>query len=469
MTNLLDRLRTLFPEPERKPVDGAALLWCTLAVVIGAAVSLGRTAGPGPFDTLAGEDAQPLLNDALNQNALRNIITPFVGYFQLAARLLAELPVLFPISWAAAVMSISSAIVCALLALTVYVAAAAHFPSRMARLMVSAPLLFSATAENWVSENHNRPATIHFFLVYTLLWLLLWRPASRSGRVTQVVLVVVTGLSTIVAVVFIPLALLRLWVLRDRLSLAMAAALAAAGVTQWAGLHFGLTSRPWSIARYEPLWAAQQLVSWAVPHSVLGWNFMFVAPGDPAFTIEALWRASVAWLLVLAIVVCAFRRLTSPQWLLAAVAAVQACLYITMAISANGIVTQRYLMTFQMMLFTALVALLLPSDRLSARVAKLPIVAFAVLVVAIGAVNYRHNMTYRHIGPRWAEQIAGARQACANPRTKTAIVRAAPPPYTTVVKVPCHLLQVATFPCPDPYCVTVDPGVAEVYLDGSRP
>ncbi|WP_203913362.1 hypothetical protein [Rhizocola hellebori] len=459
------QLSKLFPETEARPRPKRALLWSALAVFAGTIVSLARTTGAGPFQTIWEEDARDLLTDALMSPTAYNLVKPYVGYFQVGPRIMGEVAALFPISWAAAILSIQAAMLCAVLALGVYIASGTHLRHPLARFLVSAPMLFSPTAENWASEIYNRPATIQFFLVYAMFWFVLWVPGGRAGRIVQVAAIGMSAISTFLVVILIPLAVVRLWVRRDRLSLMMAGLLTSGLVIQMAGLYFGLTDRNFASPRQDPFWALQSFVLWAMPHSMLGWNQAWMLSEHPV-SLDHVLRAVVAWLIVLAAVAVAFYRLTRPRWLLAAVAFAHAVALACMTIMANGMITQRYLLPVEMLIFTALAALLIPAsrpmaDRRAFALAHAPLAVLTCFLLLVSAVNYRHNDTYRHKGPLWTQQVKLGAESCSEWSARREVtLRSGPAPYYSLVVVPCHVFRTYRW-CEWPYCVQIDDGVPD--------
>jgi hypothetical protein len=125
-----------------------------------------------------------------------------------------------------------------------------------------------------------------------------------------------------------------------------------------------------------------------------------------------------------------------------------------MTIMSNGGVTQRYLMPVEMLLFTAIVALLVPAEGLRPAVTYAPIVAFTVLVLVVSAFNYRWTNTYRHDAPRWTDQVKLAAIECQQPGRREVSVRSGPRPWYSLVTVPCHALHGTSW-CQDPFCVEV--------------
>jgi hypothetical protein len=431
-------------------------------VVVGAALSLARTTGTGPLQSVWEEDARDVLTDALTLPTVEALAKPVAGYHVLVPRLLGELATLFPLSWAAAVLSVSAAIITALLAVLVYVASGPHLRHPLARLLVSAPVITAPVAENVVAEVYNRPVCLHFFALYAVFWVLLWTPATRRGRIVAVVTVGLTAFSTAIAAFMIPLALARLAVRRDRWSAAMATLLVVAAV-----LNTTVDGGRGDVAgfRLEPKWAALHYVVWAVPNSMLGFRATSDLANLPSDFHGVLNRnvhlIVLAWALialaVLTAMVAARRGWVRPAWGLAALAAGHSVAVLCLMIMANRVITQRYLVPAELLLFAALVALLRPARPTDWRAGAAALVAFGLFLAAISVHNFRFDDTNRARAPRWTDQIAQAAARCrADPGLAYVVVRGGPQPHWSIVLVPCVELR-KKIDCPTPSCVFLDP------------
>ncbi len=449
-------LERLFPPSEPRPIRRRNVLLGLLAVAVGTVVSLARTTGTGPFQSIWEEDARDLLTDALNRPGAYNLVKPYVGYFQVGPRALAEVATFFPLSWAAAVLSLEAAILTAAMTLAVYVASGALLRNPLARFMVAAPMLFSPTAENILSEIYNRPATLQFFLVYTVFWLMLWVPGGRWGRAVQVGVVGLSAISTFLVVLLIPLAVVRLYVRRDKLSAWLLGFLLTGAFIQSAGLHYRLTNRNFVTPYYHPEWALGGFVTWAVPHSLLGYHLAQGTSDVQRTNSHNIAVVVAAWLVLAAVVAVAVRRLTRPMWLLATVAAAHCVALLSMTVMANGALTQRYLVPVEMLLFTAMVALLMPAaERFKPTTAYAPLAVFTVFVLVVSAFNYRWHNTWRAQAPRWTDQVKLAAAACKDNGRRTVVVRSGPAPWWSLVTVPCHDVNKNQW-CQNPYCIQID-------------
>jgi hypothetical protein len=470
------RLASLFPTSVYTRLGPRRLALGLLAIAVGAAVCLLRVSGTGPLQSIWEEDARDILDGALNTNGWGAVFRPVAGYFVVGPRLLGEFATLFPLSWAAAVLSISAAVITAALALLVYSASAPFFPSpvagRIARAAVSLPVLFAPVAENRFNEVYDRPVCLHFFAVYAMFWVLVWSPATNRGRVAALVTTVLTGLSTILIVGLLPLAALRLVARRDRYGIALVALVGGGALTQAIGVWTGVAQRVGDTVTMDPYWVLRTFAGWGVPTSMLGFRATRGITGVDVWGGVAHEPGPViaAWLIVAAVVaasvVGARTGWLRPRWTLAAAAGASSLLMYAMTAVASGI-TYRYLIPVSLLLIAAAVALLYPADtraatRPIARAARSSALAGLVVGVLVAAAfNYRWTDTYRSHAPQWTNQVQLAAQACRHdPRLDEVIVRGAPLPWWSIVRVSCHDLLPLPPACSAPQCQWLDPPVS---------
>jgi hypothetical protein len=472
------RLGGLFPPAVPAPVTPARLAVAVFAVAAGTLVSLSRTTGTGALQSIWEEDARDIFDGALNTPGWGAVGRPVAGYFVIGPRLIGEFATLFPISWAAAVLSVSAALVTALLALMVYCASAPFFPGRilgrLARLAVSVPILVAPVAENRFAEVYNRPVGLHFFAAYALFWVLLWTPERTRSRVAALAMVGLTAVSTILVVAFLPLVGLRLAVRRDRWSLALAGLVAGGSLLQGLGLWTGYATRATSTLHLDAYWVLRTLTGWGLPTSILGFRATSGMNGLPlgAGVAQNGLVVALAWLVVLAVIVMAFigarRGWLQPQWTLAVAAGVGGLWLYAFTAVASGAIAYRYLVPVGLLYTAAAVALLRPAGRgpgrHPARGTRWRGAALGLLVVGIvgaAATNYRWADTYRSHAPLWTDQVRLATATCrAHPQLDDVVVRGAPRPWWSVVRLPCRDLHPLPFACVQPHCAWLDPPVS---------
>ncbi|HEX2774608.1 MAG TPA: hypothetical protein VHN18_19580 [Micromonosporaceae bacterium] len=382
-----------------------------LAVAVATGVSLLRQPGAGALDTMWAEDGQIFLGPAVQDGPLQPFGTSYAGYYHGIPRLLAGAAALLPMEAAAAFLAASAAVCVALIALLVYVASGAHLTSPLSRLIVAAIVVAVPVAQ---SDILNSAANLHWYGLYALFWVFLWSPGSRIGRSLAAVVVVLVALSDILAVVFLPLALVRAVRRtgdrrRERHALVLVAALTIGLAVQFAGLFLGVSSRPLSP---DPLTAVAGYVLRAVPSAVLGDRWVGFEPTSRLFVL-----AAIAWLVLAVVALLAYVRPARPRWALAAAALVHSAALFAVPALLTGVSTPRYAAAPAMLVVVALVALLQPQVT-RAGIEAVPdpstVARYAVvgLLVIVAAVNLRVN-NRRADGPLWSEELDRARTTCA--------------------------------------------------------
>jgi hypothetical protein len=406
----------LFPVAPARPVGAVRALVAAVLVLGGTAVSLARTGGAGPFNSIWAEDATNFLSDSLDKHVWTAVFTPFNGYYHLLPRLLTGAAKEFGVAWMPAVMSVEAALVISLLALTVYLAGGSHLSGVVPRLLVCLPLV----AGPIYGSVPNNVATLQFSLIYGGFWMLLWTPARWVARLVAVAVLFATAASTILAVVLVPLALLRLYARRDRWSVLAAGGFLAVLCLQVVPQVLGLNPRgDISHPRFQPLWALREYVGWALPREVVGqhWSGLSgltplgqrTAAGDITYTAAIL----IGWAVLLCALLAALTRLTRPDWRLAGVAFASSVFTFVVAVMLHGSVQYRYALSSGLILLVALAAMLRPRPDRPAVRASVPVAVLLALSVAVGVANLRYPDFRDHSYP-WNDLV---RQATAQCRT----------------------------------------------------
>jgi hypothetical protein len=442
--------------PTFEPVRGGrvtplAVLAAAVAVAATAAYSLLRVGGAGAFNSIWAEDGANFLSDAYILPLRQTIFKPLNGYFVVLPRLIAEVAANVPAAWGPAVLSTMAAVFSAAMAVMVYVASGnvltRPFPRWVAAFWtVAAPL-----AESTLTFGPNMVAPLQFVELYGLFWAFVWTPVRRSARVVQVTFIVACCLSTFLAVLFLPLALVRLWATRTRWSMFLLGILVAGGGFQAGGIVFGLTSRAGiSHPRLDPLWALTSWAGWALPLGLVGEKTMsdagFAQPGvysgDGGF-----WYSSgvvATWLVVVTVILVAVWRKTRPLWFLAGMAALESVLLLCGQVIVQGRLEPRYAYTPSLLAVAALLALVrpVPVSRHSPRSAWLgawfPAVALVFLLALSAGVNYRIS-TIRTMAVPWSVQVEQSTRRCRADLTAPFVLTYSVPGWFVVV--PCDRVR----------------------------
>jgi hypothetical protein len=418
-------LATLFPAPQPGRVRPGRVLLAAGAVGAGTAVALLRV--PRALDTTWAEDAHTFLADAVAQPLWRNLVTPYSGYLHALPRLLAQLAALFPPGMAPAVLTVSAALTTALLAAVVYVASGSHLPTPAARLTVSAPMLLLPFAQ---AELPLALATLRWQLMYVVFWLLLWTPATRIGRVLLPVLLVLAVFSDNVVIIFLPLALLRWYVKRDRQSAALTGIVAVGALVSLAIPILGINEHPELRPRISPVWAVEAYAVRPLPELLFGAGRTGERPG--------LTVAAAAWAAIAVALLVAWRR-QARRWPLALLAVGYSAIMYIFVVMTSGYALLRYSAPVALLMITALVALLAPWSAPAPGWQWLPFAVFAAALLAVVVVNFRVP-NVRSDGPLWSGGLTHARSACAAGAADAAIP-VSPTELGWDARLPCDYLR----------------------------
>lgn len=373
------------PSPARPSATPATFVLAGLAVAGAAALSLLRQVGAGALDTVYAEDGTVFLADAYSKSTLDAIATPYAGYLHVVPRLLAELVSTLPVSAAAAGLAVCAALVTGLLALVVYYASGTALTSPWARVLASAVVVLVPVGQE---EIPNSIANLHWPMLYTLFWVLLWEPRSKWVRAPIVLLIV---LSDILTVIFLPLALWRWWKKRDHLTLA---AFGVGLAAQASAVLFGHSERAMNPepVMWAPWWAIR-----AVPTGFLGERWF----GTGGVDTRWLLLAGVAWVVLLGFVLASWKSLSLLSWQgLAGLAVIHCVAVYALPVALSGQATSRYAAAPAMLLIAALAVLLFEGKPKPTVVG----IAFVVLCLAVWGANLRVPNS-RSVGPMWSDQI----------------------------------------------------------------
>ncbi|HEX4288840.1 MAG TPA: hypothetical protein VH021_07995 [Trebonia sp.] len=417
---------TLFLPPVARAVGWRQVAGGTVFVVIGAAVSLARTAGPGALNTIWIEDANNFLQDALHESVMTTLTTQMNGYYDVVPRAVTAIAMTFPLTWVAGVMSACAAVGYSVIACIAYIASGPHLRSPWLRLLVAAPACLIPLG---YTQANNDLATTQFIALYGIFWLLLWRPGTWAGQLAAPVIMLGTTLSSILPLLFAPLVAARLIADRSKVSIAIAVCWAAGLVAQWSVQLRGMSDRRVS-GWTNPLWVLGNYVTRVVPRALFGERALggpgtngdghplpLVIPNMAVHT-ALTWGA---WAIVVAAIIIAVVRLTAPDWPLAVTALLfSVLLFLGEIVNNLPVVQPRYVIAPALLVYAGIVAMLRPRGAAgavrsrSAAIAWSPVVVFAlVLAVTIG-FNYRVT-NGRSQSPPWTAVVAAATRTCMRP------------------------------------------------------
>ena len=457
----------LFRQTTARPLGWRQVLGAIGFVVVGAAISLARTEGPGALNTTWIEDANNFLQDALHQGVLTTLTTQMNGYYDVVPRALTAIAVTFPLSWVPGIMSAFAALEYAMFGLIAYVASGPHLRIRWLRLLVAAPTCLIPLAYTQVN---NDLATVQFIALYGTFWLILWRPATLGGRIAAPVIMLGVTLTSILPLVFAPLLAARLIADRSKQAIALTACWAVGLAVQWSVQLRGMSNR---ISAYtNPLWVLWNYVTEAVPRALFGEKALggpgTDGEGHPIPLVIPNMAVHVAlivgaWAILAVIVSVALGKFTAPHWPLAVTALLFSVLLFLGEIVDNlQIVQPRYVIAPALLLYLAVVAMLRPRRAAAAAVAAaggqpagsppgadqpdgkiaedgpdgndvpvpgarrtptagrralvawVPVTVFALLLAVTCGFNYRVQNN-RSESPAWTSVVAAATRLCMKP------------------------------------------------------
>ena len=190
------------PRALRLPAPLLLLGW----VVIASALQLVRAPGIPAWRGMWAEAATVFLSHALDRSVPEALGTTYAGYLHIVPRLIVEPAALLPLSAAAAVVAINSAVVVSLLAAYVWVAARSVFETRLARALLVALFVF---APQTLIEIDGTAANYHWYGMLASFFAFLHRPASRREAAAATAVVGFTALSDPMLALLLPLLVLR--------------------------------------------------------------------------------------------------------------------------------------------------------------------------------------------------------------------------------------------------------------------
>ncbi len=444
------------PAETTRPVTPWTVVAAVVAVLAATVVCLLRIRGAngaGPLNVLWAEDGSNFLSDAYLYGPIHNLVSPINGYHLLYGRILAEVASFFPVAWGAGVLIALSAASSAVMGMIVYVASGHLLPHPLARAIAGLSIIVTPLAYGMA----NQVAPLHFVMVYAAFWCLMWTPASRTGRLVQFAVLLLTAMSTILAIFLLPLAVLRVWACWNRYSALVGGALIPGLVLQALSLMSGAASRgDISQPRLDPVWAVKAFATWALPFGFAGDNTLrWMTQTSPGYytgggTGGAYWLALFAsWALVGSVVLVAVRRFTRPNWLFSAVALGQGLIFFVGQVMVDGHLVMRYIYTPLLFVVVAICALLLPVPAQATATAATastqpwtsprrlaPMVSFALLLAVAGAVNFRSINDGR---PAWDAALRNAQAECEDPAATAGVARLGASGWA--VLIPCVRLR----------------------------
>jgi hypothetical protein len=429
-------------------------------LIIATTVQLLRQTGHHVWDTVWAEDGRVYTTDALTHPALATIGRGYAGYIQVLPRLVALGTRVVPADRISTYLAVSAALITSALGLVVIRSTHGWIRSWPIRLCVGAMLV---AAPVFYFELNATVANLNWPLLAATFWVVASRRERGGDVALRVLVVALAALSTSVAVVLLPGALVVTAMRRRRADVVVCAAFVAALAVQAVADLSTSPAKPapgWTVAYVAKAFAARGLGSLAIgerwiPH-------LWLAHPDLLMVGSTLLVVGVA---VVAIVATPTPRrrpssasgqgglwswllsLEFDRWWMAGTCAALALLaYLATSwirgATAVGLTLDghfnlggsRYLYVPIFLLFSALAVLVDGSRR---RWLEAFFVTWTVLVM----VSSLHLGTLRSPGPSWSNGVAAARVTCrAHPDQAQVLIPTAPG-AGWFVTVPCSDLR----------------------------
>lgn len=392
------------------------------------------------------EDGSIFYNDALTSSAFRPFIRPYHGYYLLIPRFIGFVSTLVPMRDAATATWVMVAIVVAWCAVTVFLSAKPWIRGYLTRttLVLGLAMLPSLGGESIASASN-----LQFTLLFPSIVVLVGTSRQRSLRMNGIAMLLLTSLTTPLAVVLAPLAVWRLIRSRRPRPDGETIAWAVGTAVQLIAIAVGNADRPTVTARN-----AGQLFGDVVQRIIYG-NFSPFHMGlrvGPALAAVAL--ILVAGVLSAAVVSWQ-RGARERAFLLIAVPCSGILLYIVSDIQGLAVGTQahRYEMVPAWCLtWATLVAVesIRPHVPLRSRRTRTKVethVRFAsgtiCLLLLIAWIPHWTPDLARRAGPTWQKELDISSRKCATRKSDWAIVGILPITHPPIwyVKIPCTQLR----------------------------
>ncbi len=143
----------------------------------------------------------------------RTLFTTYNGYAQLVPRLLAQIARGAPPARAAEVFALAGAISFALTAGLVFHMSKGHIAAPLVRVLLVAAMVLLPIATSELLDNI---LNVPWWLFFAAFWALLWRPQTGPGQAVAGAVCFLAGASEPLVALFLPLAVVRAFVLRPR-------------------------------------------------------------------------------------------------------------------------------------------------------------------------------------------------------------------------------------------------------------
>jgi hypothetical protein len=285
---------SLFQDPPPPdPAAQGAPRWLLIAALFALAILLQmlRIGWSTSLHSLWAEDGEVFFAGSVHSSFGGTLFHTYATYLVFMPRLIGELATLVPLQDAPAVISILAGGVVALSGWIVWEATAGMIESPWLR---GALVLLTVLAPVGGLESTDSGAYVPWYMLFATFWILFWRPRTSLGAAGAGLFALLTGLSSPGVWFFIPVALLRTIVTRDRRDALLLAGYWAGAAIQVPILLFNKEEA------VKPLWTHDIWTSYL--QRVLDGAFLGLKLGGKAWT-------HLGWGLLIALIVLALAAL----------------------------------------------------------------------------------------------------------------------------------------------------------------
>ncbi len=422
-------LRQLYPAP---PAQNGRRRWADLAAgVVAFLVILARV--PSSLRVPWAEDAGTFLLPARHDGCIGSLGEAYAGYLNLAPRLVACGASVVPLEHAAAVIAVLAALGQAAVAVIIFRSSEALLPSPVVRVGMTAALLLGAVAGGEVLAVG---ANLQWLLLGGTFWVLLWQP-GRVGIVVAVATAVIATLTSALALLLAPLALVRLVAVRSWSQRVVALAFGVGAALQLAAV--ASASRP-GVATHPGI--GDLALAYATRVVLVG--LVGVSQARTALAQSAPLAIGLGLVVVVLALTSAWRwRPTRHLVVLASVSSVGTFFFtadrawspaLGYETGASSLMNGNRYMVFPAFLVWVIVAAGVQSAlrptrrRRRTRLVGATLLALAAMSLAVGGLtDARIGEGPRRSVPSWATQVRAARQFCTGQPASTSVALAGAP------------------------------------------
>jgi hypothetical protein len=415
-------------QPDGTRTTPWGLVVALLAVAAGTVVCVVRQ--PNALNTIWAEDGKIFYTQVLSKGVARSLLTPYNGYAHVVPRLLALLASAFPLGDAAKALTISASVVTAGVAVLVYRVTGNYLRSTWVRLALAAFVLLLPGAQNEVLGNI---ANLHWYLLFASFWILLWNPRHGWEVAIGAAVVFLGAASDPLALLFLPLVVLR-W---QRLP-------STSGRLPCIALGLGIAAQ---VAARIAQSSSRDFAQYANPLKLGPW-YAFDTVGRSLFGTRVLGGESASgWLLalfaclaLLALVYLAYRRRDVVAFPIVVFAIVGSAAFFAVPSFLTGVAAPRYEAIPVLLVASAVALTLDPAGRSSGggteRLAAVVRWTLAIWIIVLCIVEFRVDSARAH-GPDWRPSLAASRASCLTGRHAVKIP-VTPRGHGWAVTVPCQ-------------------------------